>query len=41
MAPTRVGEEPGREGGGILGVLSEAAGSRGEMTVGDVGERHI
>jgi hypothetical protein len=33
--------EPGRDGGGILGASREAVGSRGEMAVGDAGEKHI
>jgi hypothetical protein len=41
VSPTGVREEPRRDGGGILGASSEAAGSRGEMVVGDAGERHI
>jgi hypothetical protein len=41
LLPTGVSEEPGQDGGGILGALREAVGSRGEMMVGDAGERHI
>jgi hypothetical protein len=33
--------EPWRDGGGILGASREAVGSRGEMVVGDAGEKHI
>jgi hypothetical protein len=33
--------QPGRDGGGILGASREAVGSRGEMAVDDVGEKHI
>jgi hypothetical protein len=33
--------EPGRDGDGILGALREAVGSRGEMAVGDAGEKQI
>jgi hypothetical protein len=33
--------EPGRDGGGILGASREVVGSRGEMAVGDAGEKHI
>jgi hypothetical protein len=33
--------EPVRDGGGILGELREAVGSRGEMVVGDAGEKQI
>jgi hypothetical protein len=33
--------EPGRDGDGILGASREAVGSRGEMAVGDAGEKHI
>jgi hypothetical protein len=33
--------EPGRDGGGILGASREAVGSRGEMAVGDAGEKQI
>jgi hypothetical protein len=58
VSPTVVGEEKGRDGGGILGCVEggseprrdgdeslgasrEVVGSRGEMAVGDVGEKHI
>jgi hypothetical protein len=59
VSPTAVGEEKGRDGGGILGCVEggsgesgwddgenlgasrEAVGSRGEMAVGDAGEKHI
>jgi hypothetical protein len=34
VSPTAVGEEKGRDGGGILGASREAAGSRGETTAG-------
>jgi hypothetical protein len=33
--------EPGRDDGGILGASREAVASRGEMAVGDAGEKHI
>jgi hypothetical protein len=33
--------ELGRDGGGILGASREAVGSRGEMAIGDAGEKHI
>jgi hypothetical protein len=33
--------EPGRDGGGILGASREAVGSRGQMAVGDAGEKHV
>jgi hypothetical protein len=33
--------QPGRDGGEILGASREAVGSRGEMAVDDVGEKHI
>jgi hypothetical protein len=33
--------EPGRDDGGILGASREAVGSRGEMAVGDAGEKQI
>jgi hypothetical protein len=36
-----VSGEPGRDNGGILGASREAMGSRGEMAVGDAGEKHI
>jgi hypothetical protein len=41
VSPTEVSEEPRRDDGGILGASREAAGSRGEMAVGDAGERLI
>jgi hypothetical protein len=59
LLPTTIGEEKGRDGGGILecieggsgesgrddgrilGASREAVGSRGEMAVGDAGEKHI
>jgi hypothetical protein len=46
VSPTAVGEEkgswdPGRNGDRILGASREAVGSRGEMAVGDAGEKHI
>jgi hypothetical protein len=34
-------EVPGRDSGGILGASREVVGSRGEMVVGDAGEKHI
>jgi hypothetical protein len=33
--------EPRRDSGGIMGASREAVGSRGEMAVGDDGEKHI
>jgi hypothetical protein len=33
--------EPRRDDGGILGASREAVGSRGEMAVGDAGEKQI
>jgi hypothetical protein len=33
--------EPGRDSSGILGASREAVGSRGEMVVGDAGEKQI
>jgi hypothetical protein len=33
--------EPGRDSGGFLGASREAVGRRGEMAVGDAGEKHI
>jgi hypothetical protein len=41
VSSTGVGEEPGRDGGGILGASREAVGRRGEMAVNDAGETHI
>jgi hypothetical protein len=32
---------PGRDDGGNLGASREAVGSRGEMAVGDAGEKQI
>jgi hypothetical protein len=34
VSPTAVGEEKGRDGGGILGVSREAVGSRGDTAAG-------
>jgi hypothetical protein len=39
VSPTVVGEEPGRDGGGILGCIKGGSGSRGEMTVGSLVHR--
>jgi hypothetical protein len=33
--------EPGRDGSSILGASREAVESKGEMVLGDVGEKHI